>query len=244
MEIKNIKGIIISDKAYGESSKILNVITKEYGLLNILAKGAKRLKSPYRSSCERFNYADFEISYKKEKLSTLISVDVINSLNNIKKDIEKISYVNFISDLTNQVLKQSDSKFIYDDYLNSILKINDGFDPMIITNILEIKYLDFLGVSPELNGCVICGNKNVVALSSNKGGFVCKDHHTNEYYTNEKTIKIIRMLKYVDISKISKIELSSLVKNEINSFLNEYYDSYTGLYLKSKDFLKNIVKIK
>ena len=29
---------------------------------------------------------------------------------------------------------------------------------------------------------------------------------------------------------------------EINKFLDEYYDKYTGLYLKSKDFLKNIVK--
>ena len=52
------------------------------------------------------------------------------------------------------------------------------------------------------------------------------------------------MLKYVDISKISKLELSDVVKNEINSFINEYYDMYTGLYLKSKSFLKNIVKIK
>ena len=52
------------------------------------------------------------------------------------------------------------------------------------------------------------------------------------------------MLKYVDISKISKLDLSSNIKKEINDFINEYYDKYTGLYLKSKDFLKNIVKIK
>lgn len=244
LEIKTIEGVIIGEKSFGETSKILDIITKEYGIIGVLSKGSKRLKSPLRSVSQRFTYASFEISYKEEKLSTLISADIINPLTNIKKDIEKISYINFISELTNQVLKQSKSKIIYDVYLASILKINEGYDPMVITNILELKYLDFLGVSPCFDGCVICDNKNVLTLSIDKGGFVCKNHYLGEYIINEKTIKIIRMLKYVDISKISKLDLSSNIKKEIDDFINEYYDKYTGLYLKSKDFLKNIVKIK
>ena len=34
------------------------------------------------------------------------------------------------------------------------------------------------------------------------------------------------------------------LKNEINTFLNAYYDDFTGLYLKSKDFLRTIVDTK
>ena len=244
LEIKTIEGVIIGEKSFGETSKILDIITKEYGIIGVLSKGSKRLKSPLRSVSQRFTYASFEISYKEEKLSTLISADIINPLTNIKKDIEKISYINYISELTNQVLKQSKSKIIYDVYIASILKIEEGYDPMSITNILELKYLDFLGITPFLDGCVICGNKNIVTLSSDKGGFVCNKHHTGEFIINEKTIKIIRMLKYVDISRISKLDISTDVRKEINDFINEYYDKYTGLYLKSKDFLKNIVKIK
>ena len=40
---------------------------------------------------------------------------------------------------------------------------------------------------------------------------------------------------------ISKLKISDKVKNEINMFLNTYYDRYTGLYLKSKNFLKKLV---
>ena len=51
---------------------------------------------------------------------------------------------------------------------------------------------------------------------------------------------------YIDIVLLIGLIPDTLcvVKNEINSFINEYYDMYTGLYLKSKSFLKNIVKIK
>ena len=114
---------------------------------------------------------------------------------------------------------------------------------MVITNILELKYLNYLGIEPNLDGCVVCNNKNVVTLSSYKGGIVCKHHSNNDYVVSNKTIKIIRMLKYVEISKISKLDVSDLVKGEINTFIDEYYDRYTGLYLKSKKFLKDLEKI-
>lgn len=239
LEIIEVEGIIINEKAYGETSKILDIITKEKGIIGVLAKGAKRLKSSLRSVSERFCYANFTISYKEDKLSTLISADVINPFRNIKKDLEKVSYLNFISELTSGVMKQNNNFKIYDLYLNSILKIEDDFDPMVITNILEIKYLSFLGVSPKFNGCVICGNQNVVTVSAYKGGFVCKEHVQNDYIVSDKTIKLIRLLEYVDISKISKVDISKEVKKEINDFLDDYYDRYTGLYLKSKKFLKS-----
>ena len=48
------------------------------------------------------------------------------------------------------------------------------------------------------------------------------------------------MYYYVDIDKISKLDLSKDVVNEVNNFIDSYYDRYTGLYLKSKNFLKNL----
>lgn len=240
LEMIEVEGIVIDEKPYKESSKILNIITKEKGVIGVIAKGSKRLKSPLRSVSERFCYANFNISYKENNLSTLISADVINPFRNIKKDIIKVSYLNFLSELTNGVIKQNDDKRIYDIYLSAILKIEEGFDPMVITNILELKYLSFLGVSPKLNGCVICGNENVVTVSSDKGGFVCKEHVLNDYIVSDKTIKLIRLLEYVDISKISKLDVSDEVKKEINNFIDDYYDRYTGLYLKSKTFLKSM----
>ena len=51
------------------------------------------------------------------------------------------------------------------------------------------------------------------------------------------------MYYYVDISKITKLEVSKKCKLEINSFLDDYYDRYTGLYLKSKSLINNLSKV-
>jgi hypothetical protein len=79
---------------------------------------------------------------------------------------------------------------IYDLLLASLIKINEGYDPMVITNILELKYLDYLGVMPVLNECSICGNKNnIVTLSVDKGGYICSDcfNHENESNKTKNT---------------------------------------------------------
>ena len=242
--IEQVEGIIINEKSYGETSKIINVLTSDRGVIGIMAKGAKTMKSELRSVTDKLTYGVFNIYYKKDKLSTLISVDIIDNLKNIKKDIAKISYVSFLLELTEQVIKQNNSDDIYTMLINGILKINEGFDPLVITNIIELKYLDKLGVMPIIDCCSVCGNtSSIVTLSSIRGGYVCKNCLKGDTIVNEKTIKLVRMFYYVDIAKISKLEISDVAKLEINRFLDEYYDSYTGLYLKSKQFLNNLAKI-
>ena len=233
MKIEKVTGIVLSDTNYSESSKILNVLTKEHGKIGIISKGCRNLKSSLRSVSSKLTYGYFNIYYKKEGLSVLISVDIINDFSNIKQDLFKIGYATFLSDLTNQVLKETSSNEIFDLFINGLIKINDDFDPMIITNIIELKYLNYLGVMPILDCCSVCGsNKKIVTISSFAGGYLCVNCYKNEYIVDEKTVKLLRMFSYVDISKIKELNILPKNKNEINRVLENYYDRYTGRYLK------------
>ena len=244
--ITEVTGFIVSELEYGETSKIINILTREYGTIGVIAKGAKSLKSPLRSRTTKLTYAKFYIKYNKDKLSILTNADILNSLKNIKTDIESISYVSYLLELATQVMKHSNMfKEVFDLLEASILKIEEGFDPLVISNILELKYLDYLGVMPILDSCSVCGRTNNIAtLSSSLGGYVCNNCLKNDKIVSEKTIKLIRMFYYVDISKIDKLDIRESVKLEINDFLDEYYDRYTGLYLKTKSFIKDIKKYK
>jgi len=236
----DVEGIIINTKNYGDTSKIIDIFTKEYGVIGVMAKGCKSLKSNLRSVTDKLTYANFTLYYKKDKLSILSEASVINNFSNIKKDIEKISYASFLLDLTNQVYKQCEDNSLYELLISSLIKINDNFNPLVITNIIELKYLNYLGVMPNLDGCSICGSKNVITLSSDKGGYLCSKCRTNEPIVSDKAIKLVRMYTLVDISKISKLDLNKSIVSEVNNFIDTYYDRYTGLYLKSKKFLNKL----
>jgi len=239
---EKVCGIVLSTIPYKESSKILNILTKEHGLIGVIAKGASSMKSNLRAYTNNYTYGYFYIYYKEDKLSMLSQVDIINTFSNIRLDIEKISYLAYLCELSNQVLKQNNDNSIFDLLIEAILKIENNFDPLIITNIIELKYLDYLGISLNLDSCIKCYKKNdIVTIDGDAGGYICKNCHTDEAIVDGKTLKMIRMYYYVDIKSISKINVSLKVKEEINRFINTYYERYSGLYLKSKSFLENII---
>ena len=238
-----VDGFVLSEIPYGESSKIINVLTREYGVIGIMCKGAKSLKNKYRVPTMRLSFSHFNIMYKENKLSTLVSADVINPFKLVKSDILLVSFLAYLTELTSQVVKQSnDIENIYDDFIKTILKLEDGLDPIVLTNILEIKYLEYLGVLFNLDECVICGNKNNIAtFDADKGGYICINCLTNEIIVDKKVIKMIRMYYYVNIDSIKEIKVDDVTKNTINKYLDLYYERYTGLYLNSKDFLKKLM---
>ena len=237
---KKIEGVIVSEYPFEESSKIINILTKD-GEYNIIAKGAKKIKSPLFAVTNKFTLGIFNIQYKEKGLSKLIDADIINNYSTIKKDINKVTYVTYITELCLKVYKHEPSSNIYDLYLVSLNKINEGYNYEIIFNILRLKLLDYLGIKPVIDKCIECGNThNIVTISSYLGGYVCKDCYQNEKIVSPKTISLIRMLYYVDISKITKLDISKEILKEIEDFINDYYDRYSGIYLKSKTLLDYI----
>ncbi len=239
--VREFEGIVVSETPYSESSKIINILTKEDGIIGVMAKGAKRIKSPFRVATEKFTLGVFNVYYHKDKLSTLVSADILNPLLSIKTDIVKIGYLTYIVELAYQTAKQNVDANIYSILKAAILKIEEGKDPMIITNILELKMLDYLGVGIDLDKCIKCGSKmNILTISGDEGGYICKDCRTNEIIYSEKTIKMFRLYYYVDINSISDLKISDEVKESIDKILTDYYDRFTGLYLKSKEFLKSV----
>ena len=71
MKLEKVKGIIIKDINYKESSKILHILTREYGNIGVISKGCRNMKSKLRSVSSKLTYGYFYIS-KKDELSILI----------------------------------------------------------------------------------------------------------------------------------------------------------------------------
>ena len=244
MEIVKTEGIVIGETNYSESSKILRVLTKDYGLISVMSKGCRSLKSKLRGVSSKLIYANFQFYYKESGISTLISADVIDTLRNIIGNIDRISYASYLLELTEQVYKHSGAIEIYPILISDLLKMNEGFDYEVLTYIYELKLLDYLGIRPNVDECSICGNPHhIITISTNDGGYICQNcYHGGKIYT-KKTIQLIRMFVYVNIDQISKLDLKGETKKEINEFITSYYEEYSGLYLKSRVFLKSLAKI-
>ena len=237
--ITKVEGFILNTTNYGESSLVINLFSKEYGIIGLMAKGAKNIKNKLHALTMKFTYGFFYIYYKENKLSILSDVDIIEPFKNIHQDLTKISYLTYLCDLTNQVYRESNEQEIYELFISTVYKLNEDVNPIVLANILETKYLNFLGVGLNLDYCLRCGStKNIVTIID--GGLLCRDCYYNEPIKDLKMIKLLRMYELIDIKSINNVNISKSLIDDINEFLNDYYERYTGLYLKSKKFLDKI----
>ena len=237
--IKITEGIIISTVDYKESSKIINIFTKNDGIIGVLARGSKNMRSKLSSTTNTLCYGIFHLNYREYNLPSLIEVDQLDNFKNIRKDLIKTNYAIFLLDLTTNVYKHGQNNEIYNLLITGLKKINENYDERIITNIIELKLLTDLGIKPIVDKCISCGTtSDIITISIYKGGYLCKNCVGNEFIYHLKTIKLIRMFYYIDLSKITKIDISNNIKKELSLFIDDYYERYSGLYLKSKKLLE------
>ncbi len=231
------KGIVLSETPYGETSKILNILTSDYGLIGVISKGSRNIKNKLRGVSNKMNYCEYTINYKENALSTLIEGNIINSFKNIYVDMKMAMYSFFIMDLIYQTLKENNNKDLFNILESSLSKINDGLSPELISIIVELKLLKYLGVTLNLDSCTNCGNKdNIITIDVNQGGLICKECYHDGYIMDSRALHLIMMLNKVDLLKISKLEITDdKVYKDIDDFIYEYYNNYTGIYLKKKD---------
>ena len=235
-----VEGIIVNEIDYRDKSKIISVLTNK-GLIGMIAKGCKSPKSMLRSCTDKLTYGKFYIKYKENKLSILNNFDSYSNFKNIKSDFNKLGFTMYLLNLSYQVAKENFNENIYYNLIDALKKIEDGINPLVMTNILELKFLTFLGVEPILDRCSICMNQNnIIGLSTSKGGLVCSNCFQNDMLVDEKVIKLIRLYYYIDIKKIDSFNVDKKFVNYINRFIDDYYEKYTGLYLNGKKIVADI----
>ncbi|SRR3989344_832229 len=59
------KGIVISSKIEGDSSKRINLFTENFGLLSVKVQGARLLRSKLRSNSQDFSFGEFSLIHGK-----------------------------------------------------------------------------------------------------------------------------------------------------------------------------------
>ena len=240
MQLK-VKGIVINETPYGETSKILSVLTDTYGVISVIAKGCKNMKNKLRGISNKMNYCEYVINYKEKGISTLIEGVTLNSFKNVFGDMKKSIYSFYLLDMIKQVANENNDKNLFNILSGSLIKINDGLSPELISNIVELQLLSFLGVNLNLNSCVLCGNKNnLITIDMLKSGCICKDCYHDEPLFNEKALRLMQILEKVDLLKVEKLEITDYhVFEDIDNFLHEYYENYTGIYHQRKNKLNS-----
>ena len=146
--IISTQAIVLKSIDYLESSKLIKVLTKNHGLLTLIAKGAQKTKSKFGSTLQPMSIININYYYKKTRdIQILSEVDFIKSLNKINSDLTKITIGLMICESLIQTQQKDDPNPILFDYIVNVLEeINRNekvYLPFIASQVFLVKTLGF-----------------------------------------------------------------------------------------------------
>lgn len=98
MRTFRVDGIILKRQNIGEADRILTVLTKELGKIQIKAKGVRKITSKRASHIEPLNMCSLSL-YKGQSLPVLTEVISTENFSDLKEDLAKIGFAYHLCEL-------------------------------------------------------------------------------------------------------------------------------------------------
>ncbi|MBR5528770.1 MAG: DNA repair protein RecO [Clostridia bacterium] len=175
-------GVVIRETAYGESDKILTLLTDKLGKITVSAKGVRSIKSKNSSGVQLFANSSFELTEKNGRY-TLKTAILQNSFYALRDDVTRFALGSYIVDVAATVCTENNDETEMLRLVKNCLYAIAEFDEVPLWKIkaaFELKCMTANGFAPDLSCCAECGceadeNKDgVLMFSPYDGGFLCE----------------------------------------------------------------------
>lgn len=119
------EAIVLKSADLGEADRLLTIYTKEFGKIQVLAKGTKKLESKLRYHLEPLSYS-LLILVEGKNFRIVKDAVLMDQFLSIRKDLEKIKVVYKIIDLVDELIagEEKDENIWF--LISKTLKAVDG----------------------------------------------------------------------------------------------------------------------
>jgi DNA repair protein RecO (recombination protein O) len=185
------KAVVLKTHNLGEADKILRLYSQEKGLIDAVAKGARKLKSKFGGRLELFNFIDCELS-KGKSLDILTQAELVRNFKNISSEFNKFLFCQLICEIilkthpSESESSQKTASLLFKLIYVSFYEINSA--PSEDLSLLEktaaffiAKYLKITGYAPLIDSCCKCGTK---VGPENNNTFSANPENSNTFSAN------------------------------------------------------------
>jgi DNA repair protein RecO (recombination protein O) len=151
MSIERTSGVVLRVRPLTETSLIVHWLTRDFGRLAAVAKGARRPKSPFRGQIDLFYLTDLAFSRsRRSDLHTLREVRLLESHPALRRDLGCLRQASYCAGLIEQTTElDAPLPALFAQFTGLLAQLpRQPPQPQAIFA-FEIKLLDVLGLKPD-----------------------------------------------------------------------------------------------
>lgn len=220
-------GFILKKNDRGEADRVFAIYTKDFGKLELLAKGERKITSKLRGGLELFFLSEIEFIQGKN-YKTLTDAILIDNFKNLRKDLKILGVLYKISEVLDALVKEAEpDEKIWNLLIETFKKLN-AIKPEIVYYYFFWNFLSTLGYQPELYHCSLCQKKlspENIYFNPKEGGLTCGQCEKSiepARQIESDAIKIIRIIVKKDWTTLKKLKIKSKELRSLKT-VSQYY---------------------
>jgi DNA repair protein RecO (recombination protein O) len=228
--IVSTDAIVLRTVNYSETSIIVTIFSKKSGKIALIAKGARKPKSPFAAQLEPMNILNINYFHKDGRnIQLLKNSSFIEDSMNIRENFDSLNYGLTIVEILDKLLQENDTDpIIFRLSIKTLLALKAtqiNYDIIFSFFLLQLSIR--LGFMPELNKCCSCfSNLKIATFDKHRGELICENClHDGEIQFSTGTINLLKALLITHIDRLHTLKYDNQNLKEIDYFL-DYYSKF------------------
>lgn len=243
------RGIILRQRDFKDSDKLLSIFTEKQGKITAIAKGVKKAKSSLRASVQPFCHSYLYFNQGKN-MDLVTQAKLLDFYGNSRQDLERALHCYYLMELLDKSLQEHHPlPELYQVLITVMEALNEqGLNPLFI-RYFESQLLVRLGYKPVLKHCVICGHKPAgqIRFSLADGGLLCPACQAAEEAAamislSGESLGLLGLLNEGSLQALNRVKASPASISQLEGFLEKYLEFHLDRRFKMKNTIRMLKK--
>ena len=246
--------IVLRSRPHGESDKIVTFLTKDWGKVTGIAKGAKRSQRRFVNVLEPFTHVQLRFRPSRtDELAFIFGCDLVQNFRSPSKELQRFALANYLCELIDAMVTgreaDQDTYTLLLESLN-LLEENSRLSPVFLP-IFELLLLTRAGYAPHLTDCQQCGRDTSEghpswAFSPSNGGLLCAFCQEQDFskgatiILSDHTVHFFAATKDRTLATVLSSTTPRQVAKELRALAGSMLARHLHRPLKSRAFLEHV----
>ncbi len=239
---------------FGESDRIVSLLTPDRGRITAIAKGAKRSQRRFPGTLDLFNLLHVQIAPNR-RANAMLRLEhskLSSAFQSLREHPGRYAMACYLVELLDRLAPEGgapeDLQRLYSFAVEALQIISEREPDARLRVLLELRALSAMGLRPELRLCVRCGNElktqGQVQFHVAEGGPVCPNCTSEADLSISVHLGTLRLLEQslrFDFQQLDRLAFDPRALEQTVNLMRRFQRFHVGVELRSDRFLSEIL---
>jgi len=223
--------VILRTSDYSETSRLVTAFARDLGKVRLIAKGAKRRKSPFAGLLEPLSHVELVLIPGRSGLYTLKECAPLGGASRVRDELARLSAGLFMLALVDETQADDDPQPpTFELLVRALDRLETSANVPALLFAFQLRLVELSGYGPDLGRCAADGAplKGAGFFSPFHKGFLCGpcSKGVSGRKVSPGVFNVLKRLKETPIERVERVRLSPAQRTELARLLDFVFETF------------------